>query len=222
MNFDVTSIGTWAGSLSILAWIVYIVFKCLVQESMKSKFAKELQNLKDANAKELEGFKAGYQKVLDENQIRFSGFYSEQSKAILELHQKLAELYIAMNVMTATVKSLPKDEAECEKYLDEEERKTGIAYNECMAYYLKVKLLLPESAWVICNKYLDKCRRAIDDYRFLREYPNHPNRDPANTYRAIAQEQLPVIEKQLQRCLIAILNGDDVPIAPAEEGSDDE
>ena len=120
-----------------------------------------------------------------------------------------------------TAMSLPKDKDECEKYLDEEERKTGIAYNECMAYYLKVKLLLPESVWVICDKYLAKCRRAIDDYRFLREYPNHPNRDPANTYRAIAQEQLPVIEKQLQRCFVAILNGDDVPIAPAEEASDD-
>ena len=89
MNFYVSNIGTWAGSLSLLAWIVYIVFKCFIQESMKSKFAKELQNLKDKNQKELEGFKAGYKKVLDENQIRFSKIYLERAEAIKELYKLL-------------------------------------------------------------------------------------------------------------------------------------
>jgi len=71
MKFDISDIGTWAGSLSLLAWIVYIILK----ESIKNKFAREL-----------EGFKAGYQKVLDENQIRFSKWHDAQAEAIKELY----------------------------------------------------------------------------------------------------------------------------------------
>lgn len=78
MKFDISNIGTWAGSLSLLAWVVYIIFKCFIQESMKSKFDKEL-----------EGFKAGYQKVLDENQIRFSKWHDAQAEAIKELYSFL-------------------------------------------------------------------------------------------------------------------------------------
>ena len=40
----------------------------------------------------LEGFKAGYQKVLDENRIAFSWWHEAQAKAIQETYSNIAEL----------------------------------------------------------------------------------------------------------------------------------
>lgn len=45
----------------------------------------------------LEGFKAGYQKVLDENRIAFSWWHEEQAKAIKEIYIGVAELCLAID-----------------------------------------------------------------------------------------------------------------------------
>ncbi len=127
-----TSTGGATGILIIAFFIVKNWLKKKIEADVQHKYNSMLEEIKTENQKELEGFKAGYQKVLDENQIRFSGFYSEQSKAILKLNQKLAALYIALNNMMTTVKYVPKDEIEQQKYYDEEEKKTSKAYNDAM------------------------------------------------------------------------------------------
>jgi len=143
MNFYISNIGTWAGTLSLLAWIVYIVFKCFVQESMKSKFAKELQNLKDKNQKELEGFKAGYKKVLDENQIRFSKWHDVQADAIKELYKKLAEFSDALQCMVESCKFFSPG-IDAEEQIRKEENRCMNAYKDSHRYYEENKLLLSE------------------------------------------------------------------------------
>lgn len=52
----------------------------------KMAMAKYKANL----AQELEGWKAGYQKALDENRIRFSWYHLERAKAIKNLYSQLA------------------------------------------------------------------------------------------------------------------------------------
>ncbi len=141
MSFDISNIGTWTGSLSLLAWVVYIVFKCFIQESMKSKFAKELQTLKDKNQSELEAFKAGYQKVLDENQIRFSWYHSEQAQVIkltytnlLELRGKISD-FIAAGIgknNVVNINSLPETKAFMSSFNKAKQyyEQNGIFYSE--------------------------------------------------------------------------------------------
>jgi hypothetical protein len=215
MNFDWTTfLSSLGGAVVIGLGAAYVIvqtfFKKKIEAEIQSRYDETLANINAKNLQELEGFKAGYQKVLDENQIRFSGFYSEQSKAILELNQKFAFLHIALNNMTTFVKHVPKDEVEKQKHLAEEENKTSEAYNNAMRYYNEVKLLLPESLWEFLDSYLLKCRNAIEDYRFCREYPAPSNRKTINTYRNIVKEQLPKIEEQRQRSFHAILNGKEV------------
>lgn len=45
----------------------------------------------------LEGFKAGYQKVLDENRIAFNWWHEEQAKAIKKTYAAIADLCIRIN-----------------------------------------------------------------------------------------------------------------------------
>ena len=47
----------------------------------------------------LEGFKAGYQKVLAENEIRFSWWYEEKAKAIKEIYSDLSELAFCLQYL---------------------------------------------------------------------------------------------------------------------------
>ena len=49
----------------------------------------------------LEGFKAGYQKVLDENRITFSWWHEAQAKAIQTTYAGIAELSFALTTSCA-------------------------------------------------------------------------------------------------------------------------
>lgn len=58
----------------------------------------------------LEGFKAGYQKVLDENRIAFSWWYDEQAKAIKEIYSSIAKLCISID---AKLRCLSRGNHQC-------------------------------------------------------------------------------------------------------------
>ena len=217
MKFDISNIGTWAGSLSLLAWVVYIVFKCFVQESMKSKFAKELQNLKDKNQSELEAFKAGYQKVLDENQIRFSWYYSEQAQVIRELYKRLVNLRKELIILTEPLKSMSKEEHENqEKFYRKLLTAAAEAYNECSSYFLENEILLPKDLCNTLNSFMTESRQAFLDYSFTIEYPAERPEHYANIFKErtaaykSAKETLPKILEKLKIDFRAILNGEEV------------
>lgn len=59
----------------------------LCREWISARLRKSIQHEYDVK---LEGFKAGYQKVLDENRIAFSWWHEEKVKAIKEIYNDLA------------------------------------------------------------------------------------------------------------------------------------
>lgn len=61
----------------------------LCREWISARLRKSIQHEYDVK---LEGFKAGYQKVLDENRIAFSWWHNAQAKAIQETYSCIAEL----------------------------------------------------------------------------------------------------------------------------------
>ena len=61
----------------------------LCREWISARLRKSIQHEYDVK---LEGFKAGYQKVLDENRIAFSWWHEAQAKAIQETYSNIAEL----------------------------------------------------------------------------------------------------------------------------------
>ena len=68
----------------------------------------------------LEGFKAGYQKVLDENRIAFSWWHEAQAKAIQETYSNIAELSFCIDNKLRCVLQRPScsncDQALTESY----------------------------------------------------------------------------------------------------------
>jgi hypothetical protein len=69
-----TSLGGSAVVLVPAVFIVRMYIKKKIEADVQHKYNGLLEDIKNENAIELAGFKAGYQKVLNENQIRFSAF----------------------------------------------------------------------------------------------------------------------------------------------------
>ena len=70
----------------------------------------------------LEGFKAGYQKVLDENRIAFSWWHEAQAKAIQETYSNIAELSFCIDNKLRCVPQRPSC-SDCDQALTESYKK---------------------------------------------------------------------------------------------------
>jgi len=96
-----TAAGGTGAVVTVCVWPITIWLKKKIEADVQSKYDESLEKLKAQNQQELEGYKAGYQKVLDENQIRFAWYYSEKAKVIKELHTWLCKLNISLDYFTA-------------------------------------------------------------------------------------------------------------------------
>ncbi len=68
----------------------------LCREWISARLRKSIQHEYDVK---LEGFKAGYQKFLTENEIRFSWWHEEKAKAIKEIYSDLSELAFCLQYL---------------------------------------------------------------------------------------------------------------------------
>ena len=68
----------------------------LCREWISARLRKSIQHEYDVK---LEGFKAGYQKFLAENEIRFSWWHEEKAKAIKEIYSDLSELAFCLQYL---------------------------------------------------------------------------------------------------------------------------
>ena len=70
----------------------------LCREWISARLRKSIQHEYDVK---LEGFKAGYQKFLAENEIRFSWWHEEKAKAIKEIYNDLAAVHYDLTFLLA-------------------------------------------------------------------------------------------------------------------------
>lgn len=84
MNNFWTTLGISVTGSVLLSGI--LVWLC--REWISARLRKSIQHEYDVK---LEGFKAGYQKVLDENRIAFSLWHEKQAKALQEIYIILVE-----------------------------------------------------------------------------------------------------------------------------------
>lgn len=133
MNFDWATFWTSLGSSALIGLgaaygIVQTFFKKKIEAEVESKYAAALENLNAKNQQELEGFKAGYQKVLDENQIRFSKWHEDQAEILKNTYKKLLILHQSLaNFIEGCRKGNHKNVQELEK------DSTTIAFRKQMA-----------------------------------------------------------------------------------------
>ena len=91
----------------------------LCREWISARLRKSIQHEYDVK---LEGFKAGYQKVLDENRIAFSWWHEAQAKAIQETYSNIAELSFCIDNKLRCVPQRPSC-SDCDQALTESYKK---------------------------------------------------------------------------------------------------
>jgi hypothetical protein len=101
MNYDwPTFLASIGGSavvgLGAAYAIVQTFFKKKIETEVQSKYDEALANLNAKNLQELEGFKAEYQKVLDENQVLFSEYHLKRIEYLEECFDRLTEAHVAV------------------------------------------------------------------------------------------------------------------------------
>lgn len=80
------------------------------QQQRQADFDRGLEERKSELSKELEGWKAGYQRALDENQIRFSRFHAEQADAIKSLYARLVRMERKLRELVNPLQFVPEDQ----------------------------------------------------------------------------------------------------------------
>lgn len=165
MNFDLTTfLSSMGGSIVLLFFILKVFLKKKIEAEIQSGYDKSLANLNAENTRQLEGFKLGYQKIIDENQIRFSWYHSEQAKVIKELYKRLATMRGKLAELTAPVKFLPEDSEAHKKFLNEEKQNAAKAYDDCFNYFVINEVLISEGLCKSVRSFLDKCKGIFLDY----------------------------------------------------------
>lgn len=102
----------------------------------------------------LEGFKAGYQKVLDENRIAFSLWHEKQAEALQEIYIKLVECqekYINFFEIENTNTSK----------LIQEAKKIIKYYQKCYFIYKKYQIFIPDNILNQMNHVFDTLNRIV-------------------------------------------------------------
>ena len=122
----VSSVGASTVVCAFVGW--------LLREWISVRLKKSIQHEYDVK---LEGFKAGYQKVLDENEIRFSWWHEKQAEALQEIYAMLVECqekYI--NYFEIENTNADKLSSEAKKIIKD--------YRKCFFVYKKYQIFIPD------------------------------------------------------------------------------
>ncbi len=115
-----------------------------IRNSILFEYKTKEEKLKFKLQGELEGTKAGYKKVLDENQIRFSKLHAEQAEVLKELYQRLTALQANVKA-TITLPKFGHTEDSYHQEFNQASEAVDAQYDECRAHFLRNRLVLPES-----------------------------------------------------------------------------
>ena len=94
-NFWITLLSSAgvSGALSIvLVWLCREWISARLKKSIQHEYDVKLEAFKALQQKELEGYKAGYQQILDEKRITLSWWHEAQAKAVQTTYSNIAEL----------------------------------------------------------------------------------------------------------------------------------
>lgn len=88
------------------------------EQERQAAYDRTLADHRSKLSQELEGWKAGYQKAIDENRIRFSKLHEERATAIKRLFFHLANLEIATQCYAAEILQHCTADEQCKKRVE--------------------------------------------------------------------------------------------------------
>lgn len=139
----VSSVGASTVVCAFVGW--------LCREWISARLRKSIQHEYDVK---LEGFKAGYQKVLDENRIAFSLWHEKQAEALQEIYIILVECQEKyLNYFEIEDTNTSK--------LIQEAKKIIKYYQECYFIYKKYQIFIPDNILNQMNHVFDTLNRIV-------------------------------------------------------------
>lgn len=151
---------------------------------------------------ELEGYKAGYQRFLQENDIRFSRWHNDQAQAITELYSDLSLLHLSLQILTQPMHRHPADEEGERSYFNGLLRDVWINYEKAQLCWYKNKIFMSEQSKKV-DELLWQCRAATVHYEGALEKWNMKDYQEAES----ACEKFGDILEILRKELFDILHG---------------
>ena len=162
-----TILSSIGGSVALAGFLAF-----LLREWVSTRIRKSIEHeysVKDAKLKAeldgtLVGLKAGYQKALDENQIRFSCLHADQAEASKTLYQLIHRTHSRVGAMVSLLANAPSDPDEADAYWRKQEQDAQDALNACNTFFHENQILLPEDICAEMDEFLSIARKAYRDF----------------------------------------------------------
>jgi len=181
-----------------------------IRKGIEHEYSVKEAKLKAELDGTLVGVKAGYQKVLDENQIRFSRLHAEQAEASKTLYQLIHQTYSKMGGLVSVLQNVPSDPDKAGEYYDKQEQDALDAYNACNTFFRENRILLPENVCVEMDEFLSIAGKAY--YDFSRRESRPKGWDKADdAMRGPATSLKRKLEKRFREILGVVPAGEDAP-----------
>jgi hypothetical protein len=144
-----------------------------IRKSIEHEYnAKEIKLRAELDGK-LEGIRAGYKKVLDENQIRFSRLHADQAEAAKTLYRLIHQTNWKMALWVSVLKEGPTDPNKMQTFQEKQHQDATDAFNACRTFFLENQILLPEDICADADQFL---KIALNAYRdFTNPDPENPS-----------------------------------------------
>jgi len=169
----------------ILGFLLREWISSRIRNSIKHEYSVKEAKLKPELDGELVGLKAGYQKVLDENQIRFSRLYADQADASKTLYRLIHRMHSKLATLVSILRNAPSDPDEAKAHWDKQEKDALDAFDACNAFFHENRILLPEDVFAEMDEFLSIARKAYGDFNRRTTRPerwgdaDHAMRGPA-------------------------------------------
>lgn len=136
-----------------------------IRASIEHEYKIKEISLKAELDGKLEGARAAYEKVLDENRIRFSRLYADQATATVTLYQRLYRMRARLNELTNKLQYVPDDPGKLQAFYDNQQRQAMEAFNACSAFFHENRILLPEDVCSEMDQLLTIAKKAYIDFQ---------------------------------------------------------
>jgi hypothetical protein len=166
---------------SILVFLLREWISTRIRKSIEHEYNEKEIRLKAELDGKLEGAKAGYKKVLDENQIKFSRLYADQAEAAKTLYRLIHQTNWKMGVwVSAWRQPLPANPNQLQAFHERRQKDSVEAFTDCQTFFLENQILLPEDICADMDSFLQIALSAYHDFT---------NPDPENPSKWLEAEE---------------------------------
>lgn len=167
----VSSIGGSVVLTTILGFLLREWVSTRIRKSIEHEYATKLARMKAELDGKLEGMRAAYRKILDENQIRFSQFHSDRADATKTLYQRIADMEAAVGAVVALHQHGDED------VRTERKKAAAQAAEELLNFFSRSRIFFSKSDCDLIEKLHGTAQESFVNYTTYDNVPVMENND---------------------------------------------